>query len=191
MNIDEFNNKLYEMLSYDSDENVDDVCLITNEPLADDNITLSCGHTFNYKPLFKEISNQKDNNVKLETTRLSFRQIKCPYCRHIQNGLLPTNNKYPLLKKRGVNLPKTLCYKPNKCCYVLTRGINKGNICLKSCIKSYCEKHEGKKSKKQNITLIKCEAMLKYGKRAGEICGCICKTEQSKQEKKCRKHLKQ
>ena len=45
-------------------------------------------HLFNYSAIFKEIKNQKKNPTYLETQKLSTKQIKCPYCRNIQNGLL-------------------------------------------------------------------------------------------------------
>jgi hypothetical protein len=34
-------------------------CLITDEKLRKDHITLKCGHKFNYVPLFKEVIFQK------------------------------------------------------------------------------------------------------------------------------------
>ena len=80
----DFNNKLLKMLCDNSDEDEDNLCLITSLPLENDSIELVCKHRFNYKPLFSEITRQKNNYSKLETTRLKPREIKCPYCRTIQ-----------------------------------------------------------------------------------------------------------
>ena len=35
----------------------ENICLISNLPLDDTHITLKCGHKFNYKPLFNDITN--------------------------------------------------------------------------------------------------------------------------------------
>ena len=41
---------------YDNDNNK---CLITNQQLLDKHVTLSCGHKFNYIPLYNDILNHK------------------------------------------------------------------------------------------------------------------------------------
>ena len=56
LNTNIFNTKLYEMLCDDSsDNNEENECLITLEPLDDDYVEMSCKHKFNFAALFKFI----------------------------------------------------------------------------------------------------------------------------------------
>jgi hypothetical protein len=86
----------------DSDNN--DVCLITNQPLTENYVTLDCNHKFNYMPLFNDIKNHKKKFNSLEAHRLGQNEIRCPYCRNKQKKLLPY---YPSMgenmKVLGVN----------------------------------------------------------------------------------------
>ena len=87
----------------DDDNVVDEEgCLITQTPLCIDYVTLECGHKFNYDAIFNDVYNHKKRFHDLETYRLKDTQIRCPYCRNIQNRLLPC----PSGKKRvcGVNV---------------------------------------------------------------------------------------
>jgi len=97
----EGNIDFYAELNKDDDELDDKVCLITNKPLLDDHIILECNHSFNYEPLLNDITNHKNKFNKLEKYILSAYEIRCPYCRNIQNKLLPLNPLYP--KIHGVN----------------------------------------------------------------------------------------
>lgn len=135
-----FNKELLELLCKTCDDDDDDnICLISSLPLQHNHITLCCGHKFNYKPIFNEIKNQKKYS-HLETQKLKNNQIKCPYCRTIQNGLLPCP---PLTKKiRGVNWPSSKQYKPNICVYSFLSGKRKGQNCGKKCFNKYCPSHE-------------------------------------------------
>ena len=94
------------------------VCLLSKMPLEYGHITLPCNHVFNFMPLYNEVLSQKTNPELLKNvyhTQLSYRHIKCPYCRVIHaNALLP----YIVGGKRvhGVNGPSTLCMAaPFKC----------------------------------------------------------------------------
>lgn len=106
-NID-FYKELYGSLSEDKlvndDENVQ-LCLITNLPLQDRYVKLKCGHNFNYDPLYKDISNHKKkfNNMEPIKTKLKYNQIRCPYCRSVQDDLLPYYDDLPYPKEHGVN----------------------------------------------------------------------------------------
>jgi hypothetical protein len=142
------------------DNSYNNCCLITNEPLKNQHVKLSCNHCFNYKPLFKEIKIQKTSFNKYETQRLKNTQIKCPYCRHIQNGILPYNENYEKIKY--VNWPENLSYKQFKCCYTFLSGKKKGVKCDKQSHKKYCPNHcrivknrEVKNSKKSNEIISK------------------------------------
>ena len=74
-----------ELLKEDTNESV---CLISGAPLLNP-IKLTCGHEFNFEPLFKEVFNQKVNPHFKNDVQLKVSQFKCPYCRKIQNNLLP------------------------------------------------------------------------------------------------------
>jgi hypothetical protein len=76
-----------ELLKDDEDINK---CLISGD-LLENPIKLTCGHEFNYEPLFKEVFNQKINPQFKNDVQLKIHQFKCPYCRKIQNALLPDN----------------------------------------------------------------------------------------------------
>jgi hypothetical protein len=85
-----FYETLFKML--DEDENNvpnENLCLITNEPLTENYVTLECNHKFNYLPLFNDIKNHKNNFNNLETCYLKLNEIRCPYCRNKQSKLLP------------------------------------------------------------------------------------------------------
>lgn len=189
MNSNLFNSLLYDSLDKDEMDS-NNICLISQEPLDDDHIALACKHKFNYVPIFNEIANQKKLS-HYETTKLSLYQIKCPYCRNIQNGLIPTNKNYPYYVKRGVNIPKTKCYFPNKCGAIFKSGKNKGNVCNKPCFDKFCKMHNrltNKISDDKNVIL--CEHILKSGKRKNLKCGKKCKSSEAIKEKKCLIHLK-
>ena len=110
------------------------ICLITKEQLEDNFIKLSCKHTFNYEAiLFDTIYQKKWNN--LETQKLKKYEIKCPYCRTIQNGLLVW--KQPYEKIKYINWPPSKWYKNNTCKFTYSKLIVNfvENQCLrcKSC----------------------------------------------------------
>lgn len=155
-------------------------CYITFEPLETKNsITLECNHTFNYSPLFKEIYNQKYKSFIHDSIRLKVNTIKCPYCRNIQNSILPPHPDFPSIY--GVNSPYNFCMKVNECKYMMLSGKNKGNVCGLSCLNEYCNKHttllkkrEEKKNssnKKKDDTKKCCIAILSNGKNKGNPCG--------------------
>ena len=109
-------------------EEEDNICLITKEKLVDNFITLSCNHKFNYIPLYNEVSKQKIRN-HLETTILSLNEIKCPYCRTIQDKLLPNLKGYELPLRKGVNTPERYCLKIHGCKWKILSGKNRGKEC--------------------------------------------------------------
>jgi hypothetical protein len=100
----DFYAKLNEVIEDDCISDDQQTCLITNMPLDDTRVELSCGHKFNYEPLFNDIVNHKKKFNSMEYNgRLRSDQIRCPYCRGKQSQLLPyiENEKYP--KIHGVN----------------------------------------------------------------------------------------
>jgi len=141
----EDNLDFYDLLNNDDEiVSTDSVCLITNAKLNNNMIKLLCGHTFNYEPLYKEVVCQKVKKTCLETTRLKDYQIKCPYCRTIQNKLLPYINLNGIKKIVGVNSPLHKTMVSNICKYVYKSGKNKGSPCGSMCYHIYCNKHTTK-----------------------------------------------
>jgi len=135
-------------------------CLITDDKLTKDHITLECGHKFNYVPLFKEVLFQKcsmlpknlsaklvttytkvgttnigyqfmqsqtpppavlsvtyNSSYNLETTKLQYNQIKCPYCRAITSSILPYYPYPDVCKVKYVNTPSNLSLPSLSCDY--------------------------------------------------------------------------
>ena len=151
-------------------------CLITHTKLEEPYITLNCNHSFNYIPLFREIKRQKekDNDCKY----LKINQIKCPYCRQIQNKLLPylENNSHVSLVK-GVTSPQKYSMYCRNCDAVIKSGKRKGQVCGKLCMYPHtkCNIHnkvnKSQKSSEKTSEICSCSAILISGKRKGEACG--------------------
>jgi hypothetical protein len=105
----DFFNELYKSLDIDENEHKTEedanLCLITNQLLVDKFVEMSCGHKFNYIPLYHDIKNhkQKFNNMEGATGRLCQNEIRCPYCRKKQKNILPYYEELGLPKINGVN----------------------------------------------------------------------------------------
>ena len=186
-----FNKKLMELLCEDDNGNDDDnCCLISGDTLEPNHIALNCKHTFNYQQIFQEIKHQKKNN-QLETTKLKTKQIKCPYCREVQDGLLPWKQGYD--KVKYVNWPVKLSFKPNKCNHIMKSGKRKGESCNIACCFSMCPKHlKAVEKNKSSVKNNKCACILKSGKRKGETCNANIKPKDINGNKHhlCRRHIK-
>jgi hypothetical protein len=119
-----FNDRLLTALCNTETNDTKQKCLISNNNLENNAITLNCKHTFNYSPLIKEITKQKSVANRLEIQRLKKFQIKCPYCRQIHNHILP----YRALDKQifGVNWPPKYALQPHRCQAILKSGKRKG-----------------------------------------------------------------
>ena len=131
----DFYKELYESLD-DSDNNMDEqlaqVCLISNTPLTKHFVELECKHAFNYVPLFKDLVNHKTKFSSLDTHRLKVNEIRCPYCRNKQGNVLPYIEELGLPKEHGVNwinmelmsTANVVDLKLGQCCW------GNGNECL-------------------------------------------------------------
>lgn len=140
-NTADFNSELLKMLCEDDDKNDDNICLISGVALEDNYVTLCCGHKFNYLAIYNEILNQKTVENYKEVQHLKKKELKCPYCRTIQQGLLPFYSNYPSVEKiEGVNWPIKLQYKTNSCKYIYKSGKKKGLACGIKCTGDYCNK---------------------------------------------------
>tara|TARA_B100000963_G_scaffold348556_1_gene356283 strand:- start:11009 stop:11968 length:960 start_codon:yes stop_codon:yes gene_type:complete len=132
----------------------DDICLITKEPLEETFIKLSCNHTFNYDAIYKEVFKQKIIKNYKEIQKLKNNCIKCPYCRNVQDKLLP--HKPGTKKTKLVNWPPKVSmenpYIKNYCKYIFKNGKRKNSFCNIKCVNELCNKHlkyiERKKLKK-------------------------------------------
>ena len=164
------------------DEEEKSVCLLTDMELDNNHITLPCNHKFNFYPLYKEVCAQKitSKTSHLNTDKLKYNEIKCPYCRQKSDKLLPhikINDK--ILFYGSVNSPEKYCMSFHNCSYVFKSGKNKNSICPKSAYYNetycYCNQHHtlmSKKVKNNTVTQsLKCKTLLKSGKRKGEECG--------------------
>jgi hypothetical protein len=155
-NID-FYNELY--MSLDTDDNLDNenLCLITNEPLTTNFVQLECKHKFNYIALYNDIKNhkQKFNSLEGSKSQLKINEIRCPYCRNRQNGLLNYYEELGLPQLHGVNYinpnrknePVNMCINHYSPCQYLTPNpqydpsgnnpvetINEGNCKFLKCL---------------------------------------------------------
>jgi|SaaInlStandDraft_7_1057024.scaffolds.fasta_scaffold00228_9 hypothetical protein len=139
-NVDFFN-----MLNNDVDEILqqnDNICLISNTIIdKTSSIKLQCGHEFNYLPLFKEIIEQKVRHSVLEVVKLKDFQIKCPYCRNVQNKLIPYIKMKGVRKMSKVNHPAIFTMCENTCKYTFKSGKRKGKVCDSLCYLGYCNTH--------------------------------------------------
>ena len=146
MNNTDFFNELYSQMCNESNNNcdLDKKCLITGDLLHDKYITLLCGHTFNYHSIVKEVDRQKYSVPKTEVQRLKKNQLKCPYCRNVQDGILPLFDGYEKIK--FVNYPPKYSMKGEKCKYMFKYGKRKNELCNKACYDVYCNICEKKVS---------------------------------------------
>ena len=176
-----FNDQLMAMICCESDDDDDtELCPIDGQPLASDSISLACGHKFNYSALIEEVKRQKRHST-LETQSQGRFEVKCPYCRTIQKGVIPHRPSYP--KISGVNWPPSRTYKGNRCGSLLSSGKRKGQVCGRACHEQRCTIHLKAMLKKTQFGT--CVAVLKSGKRKGELCGCCCR---GKHPTLCRRH---
>jgi len=129
-------------LGKDSDEE-NSICLISQQPLTKSHIQLPCKHTFNYKPLYKEIYMQKTVRNMYETVRLKINELKCPYCRSVSDHLLPYLPNEEPERKHGVNGPTKYCMPYTHSCEWFT--IDNENDCTKPACYigtvNYCKTH--------------------------------------------------
>ena len=185
-NID-FTSELFKMICKEEEVEKDTMpaqCLISSEPLLDTHIVLQCGHKFNYINILEEVKRQRHPS-HLETQRLSRYQIKCPYCRKIQNGILPL--RLGQEKILGVNWPPSKMYLKDLCKAIFKSGPRKGIVCNKPCEENYCNRHKNYASKKAVTTAntILCQTILRYGKRKGAKCLHRCRSNHTA----CFRHL--
>jgi uncharacterized Zn finger protein (UPF0148 family) len=121
-----FYEELYKSLDEPVSHVDDDLCLITNTPLIENWVKMECNHKFNYVPLYNDILNHKKNFNKLERRFLKSGEIRCPYCRNIQNTLLPYYDVPGVKLVHGVNYFDETVDKQNKIGDTMNNGYVQG-----------------------------------------------------------------
>ena len=157
-----FNTALLTALCDESTEQPENICLISHNHLDKDHVTLQCKHSFNYSDILKEVCKQKKSPCIFETQKLIKTQIKCPYCRNIQNGWLPYHPDYD--KILHVNWPPSGAFSLKTCQYKIKSGKKKNMHCQNYCMDNYCYKHWN--TKHYSI----CKGKIQTGKRSGLQC---------------------
>ena len=115
-------------------------CLISNEILQPNAITLECNHKFNYIELYNEVVEQKTKKI-LDNSKLKLNEIKCPYCRAISKNLLPYFKYYNTKPIKGVDYPPDLSIKLNQCHYIEKNSELCGkNACITK-FGNFCNNH--------------------------------------------------
>lgn len=125
----------------DKKEDQQELCLLSKLPLLkEETFALECGHKFNYTFLFKEIKHQKCNNFyNTDIIKLGVTQIKCPYCRNVQEKILPYIKGFKSVTRvRGVTSPPEYEMSTEVCNYIFKSGKRKGQTCGKKCIGEFC-----------------------------------------------------
>lgn len=157
-NIDFFS-ELYKSLDDETKLESDiNLCLITNQPLIDKFVELTCGHKFNYISIYNDIYNHKKkfNQMEGKSTSLKVNEIRCPYCRKKQIGVLPYYEELVQEKTNGVNFydeTEIQCnncsnqtFYNGKCDFIITPpphiSIINNNIKPYKCSSSYVTKFE-------------------------------------------------
>tara|TARA_A100001011_G_C14315043_1_gene847584 strand:- start:1943 stop:2536 length:594 start_codon:yes stop_codon:yes gene_type:complete len=158
----------YSLLNKIETENDNEKCLISQDNLDENYITLDCNHKFNLLPLYNEVIKQKTVINTFEITHLKVNEIKCPYCREITSKLLPYIDISGINYTKGVNYPIKYCMKIHDCDWVIKTGKNKGCKCSNSAFKTeygtFCNKHQCHIINKNTNNSLTNEEMIKYKK---------------------------
>ena len=134
-----FNDELMKLLQEEESKQNEETCLISGDKLEDNFVKLECKHKFNYKDIYNEVYKQKTQPWHSEINKVKTTQLKCPYCRNIQNGVLPYREGFT--KVKYVNWPPSLMMLPDECGYTFASGKRKGQTCNKKCSGKYCLSH--------------------------------------------------
>lgn len=183
--------------------NIDSCCLLTKEALNDIHVTLNCSHKFNYIPLYKEVVIQKTSagmttNGYYNSCTLRLNEMKCPYCRRVQDKLLPFLNYDDVKRLRGVNGPESLCMKARMCEHIEINQKSKkknskketSSACecnathLVNGVLYYCKKHydqqKQEKQEKQEQEQNGSAAVVTSTTVSEDVCGVIIKSGKNK-----------
>jgi hypothetical protein len=127
---------------------IDDTCLIDGSKLIKESfIELNCGHKFNYINLLNDVKEDKYSRSKNYSyysnayNKLNDNQLRCPYCRQIQESILPYFPEIIPDKIRYVNYPVYLTMGNYECDYIFKTGKNKASKCGRKCYRKQCHQH--------------------------------------------------
>lgn len=81
-----------------------------------------------------------NSSYNLETTKVEYNEIKCPYCRSITHNILPYYPYQEVSKIKYVNTPPKLSLPSLSCEYSELSKCSKGTICKLNC--TYHEKYD-------------------------------------------------
>ena len=176
----------------------ENACLITNEPLNLFHVSLECGHKFNYEPLYQEVLRQKGRlGIHNYHEKIGIHQIKCPYCRTLTNRLLPCVGQHPVIKRlAGVNAPAAMCMPGIECSHTKCEV----NAFYEHEAKPYCTRHykialkpkpattKFKPESKTESNPVKCTAEIQTGKNKGTRCTLNVSPGSNSQPPLCKKH---
>lgn len=118
-----FYSALHSEIDIDDTTSSDKKCLISHTPLEDYFQTLSCGHSFNYAPLYKHIYHSQTPKSYGTIPLGSPGIFKCPYCRKVQYKLIPYIPLEGVSEIYGVNTTKLYTFQHTTCMF--TNGSNK------------------------------------------------------------------
>jgi len=145
-----FYEELYKSLDTEDKQDNNDYCLISNQPLVENYVTMSCGHKFNYQPLFYDILNHKKKFNSMERHCLKSTDIRCPYCRNVQKKILPYVEGYQ--KVHGVNYYDEVMYNSQTSKLNTVKLQNSGYIVGECCfVTSYKDEHGNDLKCKNNM----------------------------------------
>jgi hypothetical protein len=160
----------------------ENTCLITNDPLNAFHVTLTCGHKFNYEPLYQEVLRQKGRfGVHNYYEKIGMHQIKCPYCRTFTNQLLPYIGSHPIIKRlNGVNAPVSMCMPGIECSHDNHNSCganafyehNSNLYCLRhyNSVTKSAHKHKHTSDATLTANQMQCVAEIQTGKNKGNQC---------------------
>lgn len=127
----------------DSDnDNDDNKCLLSNNKLTKNYITLNCGHKFNYISLINEVCSFKFNSNVYSHKQIKLYDTMCPYCRIYTKGLIPYIHTEYNIKIKYVNSPLKYCFKNKNCFYNNFYNYKCNNNAYDTHYGTYCNKHQ-------------------------------------------------
>lgn len=158
-----------------SNTNIVEKCLISGVALDNTVVKLPCNHSFNYLPLVNDLIQFK----RLHGCHYTY-TLRCPYCRTNIRGTLPYRPDISNLSYQGINKPVNNCYEKHAC--INTDCSKNATIPIPSKTNQFaCYQHYKKHLKHTTTTSTMgthqtnnteiCNAILKTGKRKGQICG--------------------
>jgi hypothetical protein len=188
----EDNLSFFEELEKEDINSSENICYISNLPLEENHITLKCGHKFNSYYIFNEFFNKRFERFMYIQPKLLTIKLKCPYCRNIQNEVIPYHETKGVSKIYGINDIDCENYKQLWRCKYIKRT---KQCCESHCTMPfketgiyYCENHYNsiqKKFIKENSKQKKIKVSVKKNKKVNtteEIKSEEIKSEESKTE---------